>query len=97
MHGEILCKDTTSKKSIIVSHTRGNHNLFTHHPKDPNCEACEKTKTTRAMCRIKSKKRVDGIAISTKIGDLITADDKIQNVENESRGRHKNALVVQSS
>ena len=36
-----------------------------------------------------------GIAPKTKFGDLITADHKILNVENESRGGHKDPPVVQ--
>ena len=85
----ILAKDTKSKKSIIGSQPRENHNVFTHYPKDPNCEVCKKTEKTRAKCRIKPKKRVDGIARSTKFGELNTADHKILNVEDESRCGHK--------
>ena len=51
--------------------------------------------TTRARCKTEPKKRVDGIALSTTFGDLITADRKILNVENESRSGHKKALIVQ--
>ena len=43
----------------------------------------------------KPKKRVDGRPFSTKFGDLITADHKILNVENELSSGHKNALFVQ--
>ena len=86
---ETLAKDTKSKKGIIDSQPRGNHNVFTHYPKDPNCEVYKKT-TTRARCRIKPKKRVDGIAPSV--------DHKFLNVENESRcGHKKNATVVQEN
>ena len=60
--------------------------------KTPNCEVCKKTKPTRARCRIKPEKRVDGIAPSTKFGDLITVDHKILNVENGSRCGHKKML-----
>ena len=88
-------KDTKSTEGIIGSQPRGNRNVFTHYPKDPNCEVCHKTKTTRARCGIKPKKRVYGTAPPTKFGDLITADHKILNVENESRDGHKNTLVVQ--
>ena len=41
------------------------------------------------MCGIKPKKRVYGIAPSTQFGDLITADHKILNVENELKCGHK--------
>ena len=84
-----LAKDTKSKKSIIGSQPRENHKVFTHYPKDPNCEVCKKTEKTRAKCRIKPKERVDGIARSTKFGQLNTADHKILNVKNQSRCGHK--------
>ena len=29
----------------------GKHSVHTHFPKDPNCDICLKTKTTRASCR----------------------------------------------
>ena len=63
--GGTLAKESKSEKGIIGPQPRGNHNVFTHYPKDPNCEVCKMTKTTRARCRIKPKKRVDGIAFST--------------------------------
>ena len=95
--GDTLAKDTKSKKGIIGSQPRGTRSVYTHFPKDPICEVCKKT-TARARCRIKPKKRVDGSALFTQFGDyLITANHKILNVENESGGGHKNALVVQDN
>ena len=29
----------------------GNHSMYTHFPKDRNCEICQRTKITRAPCR----------------------------------------------
>ena len=94
---DTLAEDTKSRKSIIGSQPRGNHNVFTHYPKGLNCEVCKKSKTTktRTKRRGKPKKSVDGIAPSTKFGDLVTADHKILNVENESRCGRKDALIVQ--
>ena len=40
---DTLAKATVSKKGIIGSQPRGNHNVFTLHPKDPSCEVCRKT------------------------------------------------------
>ena len=34
-----------------VERCSGKHSVFTHFPKDPNCEICIKTKITRASCR----------------------------------------------
>ena len=63
----------------------------------PTVRFVRRQKKTRASCGKKPQKRVDGIAPSTKFGDIITADHKILNVENGSRGGHKNALVVQDN
>ena len=94
--GDTLATGTQSKKGVIGSQPRGNHNvLLTHYSKDSNCEVCKKTNTSRARCRTKPEKRVGGIALSTKFGDLITAGHKIQNVGNESGCGHKHALIVQ--
>ena len=82
-----LAKNTESKKGIIDSQPRRNDNVFTDYPKDPSCEVCKKTKTIRASCKIKPKKR--------KFGDLITPDQTILNVENESRCGHTDAPIVQ--
>ena len=60
-----------------------------------DCEVCRKTQTTGTRCRVKPKKRVDGIALSTKIGDLITTDYEILNVETSEDADTKNALIVQ--
>ena len=43
---DTLAKDTKSKKGIIGSQPRGNHTVFTHYPKGPNCEVCKKTTNT---------------------------------------------------
>ena len=62
---DTLAISAKSKTGIIGFQPRGNHNVFTHYPKDPKCEVCKKTKTRRARCRIKPKRRVVGIALST--------------------------------
>ena len=46
--GDTLAKGTQSKKSIIGSQPRRNHNVFTHYRKDSNCEVWKKTNTARA-------------------------------------------------
>ena len=43
---DALTKETKSKKGIIASQPRGNHNVYTHYPKDPLCEVCKMTTTT---------------------------------------------------
>ena len=59
-----------------VEPASGKHCVYTHFPKDPNCDICLKTKITRASCR-----RRAGTVVPTpdNFGDLITADRKILN------------------
>ena len=52
----------------------GKHNVYTHFPKDRNCETCQRTKITRAPCR----RRIGGaVPRAIFFGDLITADHKV--------------------
>ena len=49
----------------------GKHSIYTHFPKDRNCEIRQRTKITRAPCR----RRVGGaVPHAENFGDLITAD-----------------------
>ena len=66
----------------------GKHNVSTHFPKDRNCEACRRTKITRASCR---KRTGNHIHRAENVGDLITADHKVLNEECDLRNsqRHK--------
>ena len=70
----------------------GKHRVYTHIPKDPNCDICLKTKITRASCR-----RCAGTVgpKAETFGDLIPADHKILSEESESRINHRYAVVVQ--
>ena len=70
----------------------GKHSVYTHFPKDRNCEICQRTKITRAPC-----KRRNGGAIlrAENFGDLITADHKVLRESCESRNNHRCAVVVQ--
>ena len=59
------------------SQTRGkSHNVLTHFPKDPNCDVCMMTNTTRARRKHRPLRRADGIAPPTTFGDLTTTDHK---------------------
>ena len=76
-------RDTLTSKlheneSIIVSHPKRSHNLFTHDPKDPNCDVYRRTKSSRVRCQKKSKKRMSDIEQSAKFGDLVTTEHKIR-------------------
>ena len=64
----------------------GKHSIYTHFPKDRNCEVCLRTKMTLAPCRRRIGEAVPRVE---KFGDLITADHKVLNKECESRDNHR--------
>ena len=69
----------------------GKHSVYTHFPKDRNCEICQKTQISRAPCR----RRIDGAVPRAEIfGGLITADHKVLSEGCESRSNHRYAVVV---
>ena len=70
----------------------GKHSVYTHFPKDRNCEICQRTKITRAPCR----RRIGGaVPRAENFGDLTTADHKVLSEGCESRNNHRHAIVVQ--
>ena len=70
----------------------GKHSVYTHFPKDRNCEICKRTKITRAPCR---RRNGGAVLRSENFGDLITADHKVVSENCESRNNHRYAVVVQ--
>ena len=64
----------------------GNHSVYTHFPKDRNCEICQRTKITRARCRRRIGRAVPR---AENFGDLITADHKVFSEGCESRNNHR--------
>ena len=70
----------------------GKHSVYTHFPKDRNCEICQKTKISRAPCR---RRNGEAVPRAEKFGDLITADHKVLSEDCESRNNHRHAVVVQ--
>ena len=70
----------------------GKHSVFTHFPKDRNCEMCQRTKITRASFG----RRIGRVVLRAEnLGDLITANHKVFNENCESRNNHRHAIVVQ--
>ena len=67
--------------------------VFTHSPKDRNCEVCQRTKITRAPCR---RRNGEAVPRAENFGDLITADHKVLSDGCESRDNHRYAVVVQN-
>ena len=66
----------SSSRELSLEPTRsadlGKHSVYTHFPKDRNCEICQRTKITRAPCR----RRIGRVVTrSEKFGDLITVKD----------------------
>ena len=84
---EVSLEPTSKRREDL-----GKHSVYTHFPKDRNCEICQRTKITRATCR-----RLSGGAVSRaeNFGALITADHKVLSDNCESRNNHRYAVVVQ--
>ena len=70
----------------------GKHSVYTHFPKDRNCEICQRTKITRAPCRGRNG---GAVPRAENFGDLITPDHKVLSEGCESRNNHRYAVVVQ--
>ena len=68
------------------------HSVYTHFPKDRNCEICKRTKITRAPCR---RRNGEAVPRAANFGDLITGDRKVLSDNCESRNNHRYAVVVQ--
>ena len=84
---EVSLEPTTKRREDL-----GKHSVYTHFPKDRNCEICKRTKITRAPCR---RRNGEAVPRAEKFGDLITADHKVLSDNCESRNNHRNAVVVQ--
>ena len=72
--------------------TSRKHRIYTHLPKDRNCEVCLRTKITRTPCR---RRTDEAVPRAKKFGDLITADHKVLNEDGESRNNSRYVVVVQ--
>ena len=84
---QVSLEPTTKRREDLCKHS-----VYTHFPKDRNCEICQRTKITRAPCRRRNGGAVPRAEI---FGDLITADHKVLSDNCESRNNHRYAVVVQ--
>ena len=84
---EVSLEPTTKRREDL-----GKHSVYTHFPKDRNCEICKRTKITRAPCR---RRNGEFVLRAANFGDLITADHKVPSDNGESRNNHRYAVVVQ--
>ena len=96
--GVLASRDTTASTSHDSDSERPTkvvskkHSIFTHFPKNRNCEVCKRTKITRAPCR---KHTGDAAPRAENFGFLITAYHKVLIEGCESRNNHRFATVVQ--
>ena len=84
---EVSLEPTTKRREDL-----GKHSVFSHFPKDRNCEICKRTKITRAPCR---RRNGETVLRAEEFGDLTTADHKVLSDNCESRNNHRYAVVVQ--
>ena len=84
---EASSEPTTKRREDL-----GEHSVYTHFPKDRNCEICKRTKITRAPSR---RRNGEAVPRAVNFGDLITADHKVLSDNCESRNNHRYAVVVQ--
>ena len=70
------------------------HNVFTHFPKSPTCDICNKCITMRAPHRTLYGVRADGLPPPTAFADALTADHKILADEGDSRSGNRVALII---
>ena len=66
--------------------------VFLLFPKDRNCELCERTNISRALCR---KHTGNPVLRAENVGDKITTDHKVLSEECESRTNHWYAVELQ--
>ena len=55
-------RESASGPRVKVVSESGTHSIYTHFPKDKDCEICKRTKITRALCR----KRADHSRTSSR-------------------------------
>ena len=84
---EVFLEPTTKRREDL-----GKHSVYTHFPKDRNCEICKRTKITRAPCR---RSKGEAVPRAANFGDMITADHKVLSDNCESRNNHRYVVVVQ--
>ena len=84
---EASLEPTTKRREDL-----GKHSVYTHFPKERNCEICKRTKITRAPCR---RRNGEAVPRAVNFGDLITEDHKVLSDNCESRNNHRYAVVVQ--
>ena len=92
-------QDTSKSSHVLPMEPRakvepgsGTHSVFSHFPKDPNCDICLKAKKQGLLAE---DVLVQVVPRAEHFGDLITADHKVLSEESESRNNHRYAVVIQ--
>ena len=70
----------------------GKRSVYTHFPKDRNCEICQRDQHYKSPVQ---KMQWRSRTSCENFGDLITADHKVLSDNCESRNNHRYAVVVQ--
>ena len=89
-----ISQDSDSERPAKVASKSRKHSIYTHFPKDRNCEVCLRTQIAKSLCRRHTGKAVPR---AEKFGDLMAADHKVLHEEGESLNKHLRAVVVQES
>ena len=87
-----ISHDSDSERPTKVVSKSRKHCIYTHFPRDRNCEVCLRTKVTRASCR---RRTGEAVPPAEMFGDWITADQGVLDEESESRNNHRYAVAVQ--
>ena len=90
---DISSRELSMEPGAKVEPGSGKHNVYTHFPKDPNCDICLKTEITRAYDRRRTGRVVPK---AEHLGDFITVEH-ILSAESEWRNNHRFTVVVQDS
>ena len=89
-----ISQDSDSERPSKVASTSRKYSIYTHFPKDRNCEVCLRSKITRAPCR---RRAGEAVLRAEMFGDLMTADHKALREGCESRNNHWYAVVVHAT
>ena len=71
-----IFQESDSEHPAKVATKSRKHSIFSHFPKDRDCDVCLRTKITKASGR---RRTGDALPRAEKFGDLITADHKVPN------------------
>ena len=84
--------EASSEPTVKRREDLDKHSVYTHFPKDRNCEICKRIKIKRASWR---RRNGGAVPRAENFGDLITADQKVLCKNCESRNNHRYAVVLQ--